>query len=268
MDGRDPTIDFYVSTVQALLDRGVFAKTASTLVLAAGPNDLEAVKLLGLEHVTFSNVDVRAEPGMFAPYRFERHDAQRVDLANECYDQVIIANALHHCRSPHLALMEMHRVARHAVLAFENRDSLTMRLAKRFGFSLDYEFDAVYGNDMTYGGVDNTDVPNFVYRWKEEEVRKTVASFAPEVPPRLHFFYGLRAPAERLQRIRPRLLAAVANAGIAGLRLAIRVVPSQANLFAFCIEKNDEHWPWLIRQGDTYAFNKEWAAEYYKADSR
>lgn len=254
----DATQVFYRSTLQSLIDRGVFDRDASTLVLAAGATDVMALRAMGFSNVVCSNVDERAHADAFLPFRFERLNAQDIGCEDNAFDQVIIANALHHCRSPHLALMEMHRVARRCVLAFENRDSLTMRIAKRLGMAQEYEYESVYFSDMSYGGVDNTDVPNFIYRWKEDEVRKTVATFAPEVAPRVHFFYGLRSPDGRLSKMRSKVKLLVVKSAFAGFRLFTKLFPGQSNLFAFCVEKGGEHWPWLVREGDRYAFNREW----------
>ncbi len=50
---------------------------------------------------------------------------------------------LHHCGSPHRALLEMYRVARKAAVVFEARDSLMMRSAVALGFTNDFELEAV-----------------------------------------------------------------------------------------------------------------------------
>jgi hypothetical protein len=97
----------------------------------------------------------------------------------------------------------MYRVATSGVLAFENSDSATMRLAVKAGVVPTYELDAVRGNDFAFGGFRNTPVPNHVYRWTEREVATTIASADPghDVPvrfsrkPRAAFIRGLETTA-------------------------------------------------------------------------
>ena len=53
----------------------------------------------------------------------------------------------HHCHSPHRGLLEMYRVARRGVLAFEPRDTRLVRLGVRLGFGQEYEIAAVAGKN-------------------------------------------------------------------------------------------------------------------------
>lgn len=260
---KDPTFDFYVNTIERLVARDVFRKDASTLVLAAAANDRDAIDALGFTNVTFSNVDPRLSAADFAPHAMRSDDAQQLALEDEAFDQVIIANALHHCRSPHRALLEMYRVAGRAALAFENRDSLLMRIASRFSFAQEFEHEAVYFNEMKFGGVDNTDIPNHIYRWTEREVEKTINSFRPEFKPRFHYFYGLRTPAARLKKGGSFLHWVSARTAFLGVRMLTVAVPSQSNLFAFCIEKSNDIWPWIRVVEGKYRFNEEWARKRF-----
>ena len=110
-----------------------------------------------------------------------QQDAERLTFADKSFDVVIVHAGLHHCYSPHRALLEMYRVARKVVVAFESRDSLTMRTAVRLGLTLDYETDSLTADGK--GGVAETGIPNFVYRWTERDVIKTIASFDPAREP-------------------------------------------------------------------------------------
>ena len=53
-----------------------------------------------------------------------------------------------------------------------------MRVAQRLGVVDEYELTAVADNGLPAGGVRNSPVPNYVYRWTEREVEKTIASAA------------------------------------------------------------------------------------------
>jgi hypothetical protein len=50
-----------------------------------------------------------------------------------------------------------------------------------------YEYSAVKNDDG--GGVDNTNVPNFVYRWTEREVLKLINFYRPLNKYKIYFDY-------------------------------------------------------------------------------
>ena len=208
----------------------------SVLVVAGGPADRDALHELGFEHVTISNVDEQMAAEELAPYEWSFQDAEALDYPDGSFDLTVVSAGLHHCRSPHRALLELYRVARVAALALESRDSALMRVAVRLGAVDEYELAAVAAHDFRSGGVANTSTPNYVYRWSEREIEKTVASFAPHARHRIRFFREFELPEALVEIDRGN------RAGI--LRLArpvvtgiTRVLPRQANLFAFAIEK-------------------------------
>tara|TARA_B110000438_G_C15780364_1_gene636031 strand:+ start:826 stop:1002 length:177 start_codon:yes stop_codon:yes gene_type:complete len=54
-----------------------------------------------------------------------------------------------------------------------------MKLLVKLGYVADYELRAVFDNECLHGGVNNSEIPNFVYRWTENEVEKTINTFMP-----------------------------------------------------------------------------------------
>jgi len=234
----DPRSGFYRRVLGSLLDDGLIRRDMSVLVAAGGNADREVLLALGFADVTISNLDEREAGAGLEPYAWRYEDAERLSLDDGSVDVAVISAGLHHCRSPHRALLELYRVARVAVVALESRDSALMRLAIRFGAVDEYELGAVAAHGLRAGGVANTSTPNYVYRWSEREVEKTVAAFAPHVRHRIRFFREFELPEALLKADRG------ARAGV--LRLArpvvagvTRVLPSQANQFAFVIEKPD-----------------------------
>jgi SAM-dependent methyltransferase len=238
---------FYRRVLERLLDQGVIRRDMSVLVVAGGSADRDAFRSLGFEHVLISNVDESVAAEHLAPYEWSYQDAEDLQLEDESVDVAVVSAGLHHCRSPHRALLELYRVARVAAIALESRDSTLMRLAVRLGAVDEYELAAVAAHELRSGGVANTSTPNFVYRWTEREVEKTVASFAPHVRHRIHFFREFELPEglvefDRGSRARLLRLAAPVVTGVT------RVLPSQANLFAFAIEKPhapEDLQPWM-----------------------
>lgn len=238
---------FYRRVLRELLDDGVLTPDMSVLVVAGGPADRDALLAAGFERVTISNVDEAAAPDAVAPYEWAYQDAESLGYEDGAFDVSIVSAGLHHCRSPHRALLELYRVARVAAIAIESRDSALMRLAVRLGAVDEYELAAVVAHGLRSGGVANTSTPNYVYRWSEREVEKTVASFAPHARHRIRFFREFELPealVEADRGLRARVLR-VAGPVVAGVT---RALPRQANLFAFAIEKPrlpDDLQPWM-----------------------
>ncbi len=75
-------------------------------------------------------------------------DVERLGFTDRAFDFVVVHQGLHHCHSPHRGLLEMYRVARRGVLAFEPRDTRLVRLGVRLGFGQEYEIAAVAENGL------------------------------------------------------------------------------------------------------------------------
>jgi hypothetical protein len=88
-------------------------------------------------------------------------------------------------------------------------------------------------------------VPNFVYRWTEREIEKTVASFDPGHQHVFRYYYGLRVPIERLVSTGQTVFRLIVSLLTPALRLFTRLAPTQCNEFAFSIVKTGELKPWM-----------------------
>jgi SAM-dependent methyltransferase len=243
----EPRAGFYRTVLRRLLADGVLAGDMSVLVTCGGPPDRDALAEAGFTDVTITNVDSAGDDGALAPFAWEHQDAEALTFENGSFDVGIVSAGLHHCRSPHRAMLELYRVSRVAVVALESRDSALMRLGARLGAVDEYELGAVAAHGLRAGGVENTSTPNYVYRWTEREVEKTVASFAPHARHRIHYFREFELPEVLVSAARgPRgALLRLARPVLAGVT---RVLPRQANLFAFAIEKPDparDLQPWM-----------------------
>lgn len=256
--------DFYSDTLTRLVRSKLLDPSASTLVVAGGLADRSALLGAQFANVTISNLDRRTHATEFEPYRWSFQDAENLDFPDGAFEQVVVHAGLHHCSSPHRGLLEMYRVASKSVVVFEARDSFAMRLAISLGLTVDYEVEAVVGNDMAYGGIRNTEVPNFVYRWSEREVAKTLSSYDPTGPIPLRYFYGLRMPTERLRMGRSKWKRALAALLAFPANALFTLAPKQGNEFAFWAGKPAALWPWIADQNPR-AFNREWAHKRYIA---
>jgi SAM-dependent methyltransferase len=230
-----------------ILRKSGIPKDRSILVVCGGEFDRDTLLGEGYTAVTISNLDERVRGDEFAPYAWSFQDAEALSFPDGAFDYCIVHAGLHHCASPHRALLEMYRVARRGVLAFEARDSLLMRVAVRTGRVPLYEAAAVRSHNFRFGGVRNSCVPNYIYRWTESEVEKTIASYAPQAPHRICYYHGLRIPEERLPFAQSRRLRWLSRGMKRLVELSTRLLEKQGNLFAFYIEKppDTELFPWL-----------------------
>src|SRR3990170_1323549 len=219
---------FYNRVLGDLLDEGLVRRDMSVLVVAGGPADRDAFHSLGFGDVSISNVDEEVAPETLAPYDWAYQDAESLSYEDGAFDLTVVSAGLHHCRSPHRALLELYRVARVAAIALESRDSSLMRLAVRLGAVDEYELAAVAAHGLRSGGVANTSTPHYVYRWTEREVEKTLASFAPHARHRIRFFREFELPETLVEADRGARagLLRLAGAGVSGVT---RIVPSPSN---------------------------------------
>jgi ubiquinone/menaquinone biosynthesis C-methylase UbiE len=165
-------------------------KDKSILVLGASSDEASLFHKLQFKKVTLSNIDL-AQLKSVKKYNFKKI---KVDfrnlfkLKNNSYDYIAVHASIHHTSKPHNTLLEMYRIAKHGILIIESNDSFIMRLSVKLNFSEDFEKSAV--NESTYGeGVDGSNVPNYVYRWTEREIKKLFYSYQPDKKINIFFNY-------------------------------------------------------------------------------
>jgi SAM-dependent methyltransferase len=253
--------NFYYDTIRRLLDADWLRVADDVLVVAGGVTDREVLLAAGLQSVTISNLDERMRGDEYEPYRWVRQNAEALEFPDGAFDVCVVHQGLHHCRSPHRGMLEMYRVARRGIVLFEPQETLLTRLGVRLGVGQRYECAAVAANDLRWGGVENTDVPNFVYRWTEREARKTLASYDPSGEPRLQCFYDLRLPGAAAARLRRGPARLIARAAVPTARLVLRLMPSQANAIALIADKLDpavDGHPWISSGHEGVSAKADW----------
>jgi SAM-dependent methyltransferase len=251
---------FYSETLGQLLRDGWMRLDSSVLVVCGEMSDRDVFDGLGFRRVTISNLDARGAEDRFAPYAWSMQDVEALEFEDGAFDFVVVHQGLHHCRSPHRGLLEMYRVAKRGVLAFEPRDTALVRLGVRLGFGQEYEVAAVAANALQSGGVSNSATPNFVYRWTEREIEKTIRTFRPAGLAEVRYFSALRVPKERMRSMKNRLVAGSLWALLPVVRLFAKVFPGQSNCFAFAVTKVRELHPWMVDEGTVDA---EWVGQRY-----
>jgi SAM-dependent methyltransferase len=244
------------------------------LIIGGSAEDEQALRQAGFKNIVNSNLPT--DMGRLAgddSSNGKQHvalDAENLDLPSDSFDMVFASEVLHHCSSPHHALCEMLRVSRRFVLFLEPNDSTTMGALVRMNLSFPYELPAVIDNNYTSGGLRDSAIPNFIYRWNRHEVEKTVSSFIPERIFAVHArpYWELNVTEKALElRSQTRLgaITSVVGAGnfISMLRFSqfvmnsIPPLRSQGNKFFCCIDKGTELKPWMLHQGGAIVFNRE-----------
>jgi SAM-dependent methyltransferase len=196
-------------------------------------------------------------------------DAENLALSDESYDVVFAHEVLHHCRSPHRALCEMLRVSREFVIFQEPNDSWFMRALTRYRFSSPFELPAVIDNEYTAGGVRDSQIPNYIYRWDRREVFKCVSSYVAERLCSIYSYpyWDFNATAKDLGlRKETRIGSLTKIIGAANflgiLRLMQRLLNrtsmtrKQGNKFLCCIVKLPQLRPWLEWHDHEIIFNR------------
>lgn len=252
--------DFYRETLLTLLRAGVVSREQKIFVACGGWRDREVLQELGFTHVVISNL-FPAAPTDLQPFQWSYQDAENLTYADDEFDFCIVHDGLHHCGSPHRALLELYRVGKHGLLAFEPPDSWLTRAAIKLGLAQEYELAAVVGHAYRGGGWRNTVIPNFVHRWTRREIRYAIQSHAPFVRHDFIFRSGVRFNLAGKLRSKSKLVVGLGNAIQAFMGLGCRVFPSLGNLFAFAVIKPDPaqslH-PWLAPTADGIALNPAW----------
>jgi hypothetical protein len=158
----------------------------------------------------------------------------------------------------------MYRVAKKAIMVFEPPDNLLVQIMQKVGLAQIYEYTAVQGNENTHGGVDNSEIPNYIYRWTEKEIEKVIFSYEPRARHRFHYAYDIEEPSLAFTA-NNKVKHIIINIAKPAYKLLGLFFPKQKNLFAIFIEKptlpQDLH-PWLMMEKRNIKFNPKWNKVY------
>ena len=169
--------NFYSKIIKKYLENKI-----DNTILVLGAENLDKEVLEKYSNIFFTNVNEQGGTEIKSNIFM-----QDLPYNNNSYDYVITHAFIHHCSKPHAAILEMLRVAKFGIIFIESHDCFLTRLSCQLGFSEIYEYSTVKNDD--HGGVDNTNVPNFVYRWTEREVLKLISSYKPLNSYKIYFDY-------------------------------------------------------------------------------
>lgn len=254
--------EFVIRVLRRLVDDGELALGDRILAVCSDVAERQVFQSIGFTDVTISNLDPRLSAKDCEPYATSFQNAMNLTFDDQSFDFAFVSDGLHHCSSPHRALVEMYRVSRKGVVIVESRDSLLVKVAVAMGLSQEYEVSAVTHNQGALGGVDNSEVPNYIYRWTEREFSKTVRACDPAGRQRFRYFYGFSAPGMGNGSLLRRWVVGGVSRVLAVLvpLLARR----QGNSFAMVALRPrlpDDLWPWLEQRDGAIRFRPTASAE-------
>jgi ubiquinone/menaquinone biosynthesis C-methylase UbiE len=241
-------VSFVVQILNQLMAENLMTLDHSILAVCAEKTERDVLSSMGFSKVTISNVDKRLQDTDFSPYNFCCEDAQRLSFEDDYFDYAIVSSGLHHCRSPHRALLEMYRVSKKGVIVVEARDCLLVRLGIRLRLVEPCEISAVMDAQGQAGGVENTGIPNFVYRWTEREFEKVISSYNPIGRHSFRYFYrvDLSPNSPWIQQSSIKLFCyRVAEPFVKLLGLIAKKQGNRFGMVALKPQIPDDLWPWL-----------------------
>jgi len=257
---------FYKGTICKLQAQGTFGPTAKVLIVNGGDFDAAVFQDLGFKDVTIANLDERVTgESPFAPYEWSFQNTENLDYPDDSFDYVVVHSGLHHLRCPPKGILEMYRVARKGILGFEPHDCLFTRLGVKLGFGQAYETAAVYHNKLKWGGVANTAVPNYVYRFSARDLVRTIQVNRPIGKHTFRFFYATRTPG-RLMTLKNPLLRFGGGILSSVFDFLEHSSPLLANNIAFYVGKAPEElFPWLKEDDGEILPDREYLDRIYQS---
>lgn len=226
--------------LKKILDYDWIKRNDKILIVCGNENDDRVLK-----NLKFTNYLITAVyRGLPVVKHYKQADAQNLPFVDRSFDVIIVNAGLHHCDSPHKALTEMYRVAKKAVIVHEAQDSWFVRLMVKLKLVFDYETGAVGSKG---GGLNDTAIPNFIYRWTTREVEKTINSYDPTKIHKIVFFrsfhfypFYLESGEYFGQKIRTKFLGKRLTEKVINLVVFLLnfLTKNQGNDFAFIIRKD------------------------------
>jgi SAM-dependent methyltransferase len=257
-------MNFYNTTIKKLLQTNIIEQNVSILVVGGGGEDKNTFLANGFKNVVITNLEYDRGIDDYSPYTWEYQDMENLLYKDSVFDWVFVYAALHHCASPHRALCEMLRVSKKGIGVFEGRNSFLNKIAIFLGFIPEYELEPLVLSKGVSGGLRNSNIPNFIYRWKEKEIEKTVNSFLPHYIHSFWYFYGYTIPLERLSMSPSIFKRMIGKIAIAVLPVFKFLFPRQGNQFAFIVSKEGKIQSWLIKNdNDKFIFNNNYAKDKF-----
>lgn len=245
--------------VKKTIEEFIPDKDASILVCGSAQSERDILSELGYSNCFFTGMDLREKVSAGIASEFENVESLSFD--DDSFDFALIKDTVHHTALPSKVLTELFRVSRNGYLVVEGRDSMLIRVASRLALTEQFE---VAGNFSGHG-VNGTDIPNFIFRWTEREVEKTLKSFAPHFNHHVDYRYHSNYPDGHGFRLAGRVIVVLLKPVYL---LFTALFPRQQNLMAFFVTKPrtpDDLKPWITvdPNSEELIVDREWIKTSY-----
>ena len=156
-----------------------------------------------------------------------------------------IENASLHLSTPHRSLLEMLRVARNSIIAFEARDCALMGLAQRSGQPSDHDLDPAFLSGGIGFEFRATPILNYVSSWTESEMREEVYGTLGARNHSFTFSFDQCVPVQHFRMASSQVLR-LAGLGLKVLTpLLAFLLGKQNNSFGFMVLEDTRLRPWM-----------------------
>jgi hypothetical protein len=108
-------------------------------------------------------------------------------LKEHKFDYIIVHAVIHHLDKPHTSILNLYDIATKGIVIIESNDSLLMKVCTKLKFVEEFEYSAISKNK---GGLLDSSVPNYIYRWSEREIKKLIYSYKPNLKHEFIFDYN------------------------------------------------------------------------------
>ena len=226
--------NFYVKMINDI----ILDKNSKILIVGATKYDFDVFQKNGFSDVTIANLDTNTD---YSPYKHSFQDLRKIDFQDNSFDYVVANACIHHTSKPHNAILEMYRVSKNGIIVIEGNDSFLIRLTNFLNISQEYELSAVIDGNYLHdkGGVDNSNIPNFVYRWSQREIYKLISSFEPQYTHKIKFFYDTDFEGYKSVK-KTKFISPVLYTFEILAKIYFKIFSSEKNLFCFFINKKEK----------------------------
>lgn len=258
---------FYLEVLLKELKVGTLQLKDRILVVCGGNLDRVTLLEAGFSNVVISNLAPHNDHEEYSPFVWQYQNAEQLESDDESFDVAIVHSGLHHCYNPNQGLAELCRVSKKMVIMFEPYDTWITRLGAVLGYGQQYEDTAVHENNGLRGGVANTEIPNYVYRYSDSEVRKFARAFMPYGESPIRIYRALRINVGRFKKLKNPLYRISFKLAYPILRGLSVIIPCFNNNCSFAIQKpsaKDYH-PWITEIQGVPRVNREYLENKYGA---
>jgi len=222
---------------EKIINKVILNKNSKILILGATMYDCELFKNNGYLNVTISNLDSK---NLYQPYSHSIQDLRKLSFKDGSFDYVVANACIHHTSKPHNAILEMYRVSKKGIIVIEGNDSKLIKLSNYLKLSQEFELSAVANKKDLYdlGGVDNSNIPNYVFRWTKREIYKLITCYEPQYIHKIYYFY--ESDFEGYKNVRKvKLIKIILFFMEIIAKIYFYFFNSEKNLFCFYINKED-----------------------------